>query len=290
MTNKCHVFSFFPKNYTPFFIRLGLILMALLALLYIFQRKLIYVPEKSSVEKVIANSKYWNAHPWPDSQDYRGILGVPETESCPGTVVLFHGNAGTSLDRLYYFLHLLPLGMRVLLVEYPGYGPRPGRINEATLVADGVDTVLKIEEQFGRPVYVLGESLGSGVAAEVVSRIPSKVDGVILATPWDSLPDLAQSIFWFFPVRWFLSDRFDSIENLKKFHGPTGIVVAEKDEVIPRSCTMNLFDAIGGTKRLWIVNNGTHNTWGLLVKEAWWQEVFSFLRNPEGIAPQATGQ
>lgn len=285
MSNKGSWFTFFPTSYLWFLIGLCLMLIAFLALLYAFQRKLIYVPENYSVKKVSTNSKHWNASPWPNPEYYRGILGLPTAEVKLGTVVLFHGNAGSALDRLYYFEQLLPLDMRVLLIEYPGYGPRPGAINEEALIADGVDSVSQIEQQFGRPIYVMGESLGSGVAAGVVSRIPTKVDGVILATPWDSLPNLAQSIFWFLPVRWFISDRFDTIGNLKVFRGPIAIVVAEHDEVIPRACTMNLFDSIDGMKRLWVVGNSTHNTWGAYVKQDWWEEVFSFLRNPLSLAP-----
>ncbi len=40
--------------------------------------------------------------------------------------IVLHGNAGAALDRAYYVSALLPLGVEVDLLEYPGYGPRPG--------------------------------------------------------------------------------------------------------------------------------------------------------------------
>jgi len=40
-------------------------------------------------------------------------------------ILVFHGNSGSVLDRLFYFKALVGLGYRVILLEYPGYGPAP---------------------------------------------------------------------------------------------------------------------------------------------------------------------
>ncbi len=49
----------------------------------------------------------------------------------------------------------------------------------------------------------------TAVAAD--PRMP--VSGPVLLTPWDSLSDLAERIYWYFPVRWLLLDKFDNVSN-----------------------------------------------------------------------------
>ena len=50
-----------------------------------------------------------------------------------GTAIVFHGNAGHAGHRAYYARALTPLGLRVILAEYPGYGPRAGQPGEQAL-------------------------------------------------------------------------------------------------------------------------------------------------------------
>jgi hypothetical protein len=41
-------------------------------------------------------------------------------------MIIFHGNAGSARDRLYYIEPLERLGYRIILAEYPGYEARAG--------------------------------------------------------------------------------------------------------------------------------------------------------------------
>jgi pimeloyl-ACP methyl ester carboxylesterase len=84
-------------------------------------------------------------------------------------VLVFHGNAGSALDRKYYPDALEKLGYRVILVEYPGYGGRRGKLGEGSFVADARDLVTLARDEFGDPIYVWGESLGCGVAIAVAA-------------------------------------------------------------------------------------------------------------------------
>jgi hypothetical protein len=36
---------------------------------------------------------------------------------------------------------LTPLGLRVILAEYPGYGPRPSTLSERSMVPDAAETI-----------------------------------------------------------------------------------------------------------------------------------------------------
>ena len=56
-------------------------------------------------------------------------------------MIVFHGNAGHAGHRRFYADALKRLGLRVILAEYPGYGPRSGNPNEASLVDDASRTM-----------------------------------------------------------------------------------------------------------------------------------------------------
>ena len=63
-----------------------------------------------------------------------------------GTVVVFHGNAGHVGHRAFYAAIFTRLGWRVILAEYPGYGPRGGQVGERPLVEDAEQTLRRAVE------------------------------------------------------------------------------------------------------------------------------------------------
>jgi hypothetical protein len=145
------------------------------------------------------------------------------------------------------------------------------------LVAYAARSVELARAQFGAPLFLFGESLGSGVAAATVATAGKSLDGVLLATAWDNLPRVAQKTLWFLPVKWLVLDRYDSVRNLATYPGPLAMILAGQDELIPTPCTQTLFSSFAGRKRLWTLAHATHNTWQVFTQQAWWQEVMSFL-------------
>jgi len=242
----------------------------LVLVVFLVQRRLIYFPnpKKATVAGLTE---------WPSGEAFWGYLGEHEPDQPKGTVVVFHGNAGRAADRTYFTRALEPLGYRVILAEYPGYGGRAGSPRERTLVAEGVRVVQRVAEQWPEPVYVVGESLGCGVACAVVAKAGRSVRGLVLITPWDSLPDLAQAHYPFLPARWIVTDRFDSVANLATVSVPVAVLLAENDEVIPMAHGQHLYDSLTSRKRLWVFPGAGHNSWPSSPKEPWWQEVFTFL-------------
>ena len=247
----------------------------IVAIVFLLQRRMLYFPtlERPPANLVRATGMAY----WPGStSDYRGFVG-DEPAEVRATIVVFHGNAGGAVDRSYYVHALAPLGYRVLLAEYPGYGGRSGKPSEEVLVADAVETVELAHEEFGGPVYVWGESLGAGVVAAAAANTDIPIAGLVLVTPWDSLPELAQYIYWFFPVRWLMLDQYNSVENVASYAGHVAVVVAERDEIIPTRHSMNLFDAVPGNKRLWVLADANHNSWPVQPDAPWWREVVDFI-------------
>jgi hypothetical protein len=69
----------------------------------------------------------------------------------------------------------------VFVVEYPGYADRSGKPTERTLEASADEAFRSLTTN--SPIYLVGESLGTGVASYLAGRYPDKVAGVALLAP-----------------------------------------------------------------------------------------------------------
>ena len=242
------------------------------------QNRFLYFPEPQwPTEQMLAheNMKLWQA----TASDYQGLIAAHDAPAPKGTIVLFHGNGGTALDRGFYFAPLEELGFRVILAEYPKYGGRPGKVGEKPFVAAGLETPRLAFEQYKDLPYLVGESLGCGVAAAVAKQTSVPIAGIILITPWDTLASVAKSIFPFLPVKLVLTDKYDSIENLKSFRKKISVIGAEHDEILPIKHAVNLYNALPeGRKRMWIIKGAGHNDWPMHADASLFKEMTDFVR------------
>jgi pimeloyl-ACP methyl ester carboxylesterase len=243
------------------------------------QYRLLYYPSSSAPSEEYLKAD--QIKPWPSSiADYRGFIATNEGGYPKGTIVVFHGNGGRAADRAFYVKALGPLGYRVILAEYPRYGGRKGELGEKAFVNDGSETVRLAFAKYGEPLFLLGESLGCGIAAAIARETSVKIDGIVLITPWDTLASLAQSKFPFLPVRYFLKDKYDNIDNLRAFKGRIAVVGAERDEIVPIVHAKDLYNSLSGTaKRMWIIQGAGHNDWPMATNTLWWKEIMDFVSN-----------
>lgn len=261
------------------------IYLGLALLLYLYQRKLLYFPTRYSQETAASIAQEKGLQLWSEGEDARAYINQSQPEDPIGTILLFHGNAGSALGRTFYIESLESFGFRVILCEYPGYGACPGRHGQTAFVAAATEMIKRAEALYSEPLWLVGESLGCGVAAAAISVDPQAIQGLLLIMPWDTLADLGQSLYPWFPTRLLTRDRFDNIKNLAEFPGPVGIVMAEEDDIVPNRHTQRLYDALEGKKKMWTLEGVGHNTWTEAVDRAWWQEIVTFLSAPtEGPA------
>ena len=255
-----------------FILRLTLAGLIVLAGIAMFQDRLLYFPAKAAVADMVSGG----LRAWPATQDFRGLVADP-VGSARGTVIVFHGNAGHAGHREYYATALTRLGLRVILAEYPGYGPRGGGVGERNLVDDAEQTIELAHRLHGPPLLLIGESLGAGVAAAAGARQPDKTAGLLLITPWDRLEHVAAYHYPWLPVKWLLRDRYDSASHLASFGRPILVAVAERDSIVPARFGSALYEALRGPKRLAVLKAADHNDWFDRLDDRWWLEATSFL-------------
>ena len=133
----------------------------LCSIVFVFQRKLLYLPNKIqlSEDRAIDEGLLY----WPSFENFQGFISQGELVDTKGTIIVFHGNAGTAYHRSFYAKALSLQKLRVILAEYPGYGGRVGQPSEDVLVKDALETIRLAYQEYGGPLLVWGESLGCGV-------------------------------------------------------------------------------------------------------------------------------
>ena len=139
---------------------------------------------------------------------------------------------------------VVPAGADALVLD-----GKPVKVSKASLF-HAADQALQLLPT-SPPIYLLGESLGSGVAAYLGGTQPDKIAGMILLSPYDRLANVAQHRLPFLPARLMLLDRFPSEDYLHSYHGPIGIMIDGRDFVVPPVFGQRLYDGYTGPKRLW---------------------------------------
>lgn len=239
----------------------------LCALVYWGQRSLLYFPGRADVTALPSGVTL--------GYSARALVIEPPV-AVRATAILFHGNAGTALDRLFYADAFARRGIRLVLAEYPGYGWRDGDITEPALVADGAALYAEVRaaQPAAQPIFLIGESLGTGVAVQVAARQTDAPAKLILITPYASIRAVAADKFWFLPVRWLLKDSFVSSDFLPSVSSDITLVIAGADEVLGPQTGRDLGQTISGRMpRIIELPDAGHNDWVLHVSEQFWDGV-----------------
>lgn len=161
-----------------------------------------------------------------------------------------------------------------LFVAYRGYGPSGGKPGEAVIFEDAlaiVDDVVRAHSP--AKFYIMGRSLGSGVACYVGSI--RDVDGIILVTPYDSITRVAQSAYPWLPVGKLLKHRFESVKYIKKVTAPLLILYGERDVVVRPERTRSLIEHITGESRIVHIRRADHANIDMYPE--YWDSILEFI-------------
>jgi len=161
-----------------------------------------------------------------------------------------------------------------LFVAYRGYGPSGGRPGEAELFADALAVFDDVRGRYAPDrVFLIGRSLGSGVASFVASR--REAQGAVLVTPFDSIENVAKSLYPWFPVSFFLRHRFASLDYVRDIRCPLLVLYGGKDQVISPARTKNLIEHIRGEKEVVYLAAADHGT--IDMYPAYWEAILRFI-------------
>jgi fermentation-respiration switch protein FrsA (DUF1100 family) len=236
---------------------------ALLVLLFLFQARLIFLPDVAGRALVatperlgltyrdveIATEDGQTLHAW--------WLPNPVPR---GTLLFSHGNAGNVSHRLDSLRIFHELGLNVLIYDYRGYGQSSGRPSEMGIYRDGEAAMRWLVEEAGiapADIVLFGRSMGGAVAARLAGEV--SVTGLIVESSFTSVPDIAQEIYWWLPARRLSRIKLPALEFVSASNQPTLIVHSRDDEIVPLSHGQRLLEAAPEPRRFLILA-GSHNT------------------------------
>jgi pimeloyl-ACP methyl ester carboxylesterase len=244
-------------------------------LIFIFQRQLLFHPVIRSAQEVDQLAQDAHMERWTNAAGQSiGLRRLATNQPAVGTVFMLYGNASTAVHCSVYadvIQQTAPLDFYVL--EYPGYEDRPGVPTRASLLQAANEAFPLLDAS--KPVYLVGESLGTGVASYLAGEFPEKVTGLMLLSPYNRLADVAQSHYPLLPTRWIMLDDLRSENYLQTYHGLVGVMIDGRDSVIPPQFGHRLYDGYTGPKRAWECPNCDHVELGES-PEKFWKTVVEF--------------
>lgn len=242
----------------------------LLAYLFFFQSRLIFFPNVPG--RALTATPAYIGLPFQDvrlvAADGVALHGWYLPNGAQARVVLFcHGNAGNISHRLEWLRILHALGYGILIFDYRGYGRSEGAPGERGTYLDARAAWEHLTRSLGVPgsrIVLFGESLGGAIASHLAREV--RPAGLILASSFSSVPDLASELYPFMPVR--LLSRFDyaTAEHVAQVDAPLLVIHSRDDEIVPFSHAGKILARAREPKQLLEIF-GDHNN-GFIASEA----------------------
>ena len=251
-----------------FALAFALVAFVFAAVLWYFQRSLIYfpfgnAPPPASVglpdaeEVAVSTGDGERLRAW--FLPSRDSGGRTEGAGAP-TVIVFNGNAGHRGFRADLALGLQARGLAVVLFDYRGYGGSTGNPTEAGLAEDARAVrryVASREDVDDARIVYFGESLGAGVAVGLAVELAPAA--LVLRSPFTSLVDTGKLHYPVLPVGLLLRDRYPSLDRIAHVKCPIAVIAGSRDAIIPIGQSRALFDAAREPKTFTVIDGADHN-------------------------------
>ena len=216
------------------------------ALLYLFQEKLLYHPTPNvavAYPKMVLN------------REGAKVVVYVLNPNKPNAILYFGGNAESMAKSADYIAKQFP-EFTCYLMDYRGFGQSTGTPSQKAIESDALALYDAVAPKHQR-ISIGGRSLGTGVAAFVAAH--REVSKLALITPYDSIASVAQERYPIYPASLLLKDRYDTLACVCNIKAKTFIVMAQKDKVIPRWHTQQLIEAFPkGQLKIAIIKNRGH--------------------------------
>lgn len=207
---------------------------AVVAAMCLFQRQLMYYPDKRMKPPTHYGLADMTAVPVTTADNVTLTAWTHPAKPGMPTIVYFHGNAGHLGYRAFKFRPFIAAGFGLVAVSYRGYGTSAGEPSENGLYEDAraaIKLALSMPGVSEKRLVLYGESLGSGVAVQMATEFG--VGGLALEAPYTSVVDRAAEIYPFVPVRYLIRDRFESLKKIRDVKAPLLVFHGERDKIIP---------------------------------------------------------
>jgi pimeloyl-ACP methyl ester carboxylesterase len=205
-------------------------------------------------------------------------------------LLFFHGNGEIVADYDQLGPLYNRLGINFLAVDYRGYGLSNGQPTISSMLTD-CHTILDFTSGligangYTGPLVVMGRSLGSASALELASTRADKIDALIIESGFAFAIPLLRLLGVDPGILNFNEESgFDNLNKIRKYAGPTLLIHAENDHIIPFADAMALYRASGAQdKTLLKINDANHN-------DIFMRGLDDYLQTIQGLVGRIGGQ
>ena len=234
------------------------IYLILLTLIYINQRKLLYLPSENNYLDDPINFTYNEFFIEVDQEVKIKSWLIKKDLKKYKTILFLHGNAGNLFNRSYKLNRLNELNLNVLIISWRGFSGNLGKPNETNLYGDAKKAVKWLNDKGveSKNIILYGESLGTGVAVEIGQS--NKFNSIILESPYTSMVKAAKIYYPYLPVKFLLKDKYDSEKKIKNIKTPILIMHGKKDNIVPFHMGKKLFETANEPKKFLQIEEDDH--------------------------------
>jgi len=202
----------------------------------------------------VDNAQHLHAWWWPAAQ-----------KNAP-TALYLHGTRWNLTAQVRRITELRNLGFSVLAIDYRGFGDSPGGLpSEASVYEDSQvawQRLVQLQPNADKR-FIYGHSLGGAIAVDLARHITEsdapQAAGLIIESTFTDLGDAAAAVIHTsLPVRWIMSEKYDSIDKIGAIGMPVLIVHGLDDRYVPSRFSQALYEAARGPKQLLLVPGATH--------------------------------
>ena len=229
----------------------------LIFLIYHFQYKLIFFPQKLDPSFKFSFREYFQERYFRTSENVRIHALHFKAKEPKGLIYFLHGNAGSLQGWGAVAGDFTPYHFDVLMIDYRGYGKSNGKISESSLLKDALfiyDSLTREYEE--NKIIVYGRSLGTGIASYVASKRNPGL--LILESPYYNIPDAAKSVFPWVPSR-LIRYQFRNDVYLRKTRCQVYIFHGTQDEVLDVKGSYKLQPLLKPGDQMYLIDGGHHN-------------------------------
>lgn len=192
-------------------------------------------------------------------------------------VVYFHGNGGNLSLWLPVIATLHRVNLRVLAIDYRGYGLSSGTPSEAGLYRDADAAVRRAAagRTPGRPLVYWGRSLGGPVAAAAART--AAPDGLVLESTFPDKAAVVRSNPLLRALNLLSRYRFSTIEMLRGYRNPVLVLHGRGDTIVPHALGLELFERLSPPKQFVTIENADHNDLFDATRDSYWRPILEFV-------------
>ena len=210
-------------------------------------------------------------------------------------ILYFHGNGEIASDYDTIAPFYTRYGITLFVVDYRGYGLSEGTpsatsmIDDAWTVFERTSGILAKAGVTAGPLFVMGRSLGSAAALEIIDRAKDGVEGLIIESGFAYTFPLIERI-GFLPLAdaYEHKDGFGNLDKIARAQLPTLIIHGERDWIIPISDGDALFETSPSKQKTFVrIPGAGHNDLMLVGRQSYFDAIAQFCGTRPKAGPEA---